>query len=175
MKIMGQCSSNEAISSDGGEVQQEVNRNAAIFLPRGRAAEAKPIVVTTNISNNNGASTEVVFEYTGKGCSVPNDVTIVRFHPSVVEVEDYAFHDCEQLREVVFNDGLKKIGKLAFYSCTSLESITLPSTVIAIGGNTFNSCRQLREVILNEGLEKLGHAAFYCCASLLHCPLLLLK
>ena len=27
------------------------------------------------MSSNNDASTEVVFEYTGKGCAVPNDVT----------------------------------------------------------------------------------------------------
>ena len=30
---------------------------------------------------------EVVFEYTGKGCAVPKDVTSARFHPSVVKVE----------------------------------------------------------------------------------------
>ena len=33
----------------------------------------------------------------GKGCAVPKDVTIVRFHPSVVEVEDRAFIDCIEL------------------------------------------------------------------------------
>ena len=66
-------------------------------------------------NNNNDVSAEVVFEYTGKGCVVPKDVTIVRFHPSVVEVEDDAFHDCNKLREVVFNDGLQKIGRYAFY------------------------------------------------------------
>ena len=38
------------------------------------------------ISNNE-------FEYTGKGCVVPKDVTSVQFHPSVVEVENAAFRD----------------------------------------------------------------------------------
>ena len=43
------------------------------------------------------SNAEVLFEYTGEGCSVPKDVTIVRFHPSVVEVEDRAFIDCIEL------------------------------------------------------------------------------
>ena len=43
------------------------------------------------MSNNNDASAEVIFEYTGEGCVVPKYVTSVRFHPSVVEVENEAF------------------------------------------------------------------------------------
>ena len=52
------------------------------------------------MSNNNGVMTEVVFEYTGKGCMVPENISSVRFHPSVIEVE-FAFHDRKQLREVI--------------------------------------------------------------------------
>ena len=44
------------------------------------------------ISNNE-------FEYTGKGCVVPKDVTSVRFHPSVIEIGNGAFQDCNELRE----------------------------------------------------------------------------
>ena len=66
------------------------------------------------MSNNITVSSDEVFEYMGKGCAVPKDVTIVRFHPSVVEVENDAFRDCKQLREVVFNDGLQKMGSLHF-------------------------------------------------------------
>ena len=78
------------------------------------------------ISNNE-------FEYTGKGCVVPKDVTSVQFHPSVVEVEDGAFWGCGNLREVVLHDGLKKIGRGAFHTCSSLSSINLPSTFTEIG------------------------------------------
>ena len=78
-----------------------------------------------------------IFEYTGEGCAVPIDVTIVRFHRSVVEVEKRAFRDCQQLREMVFNDGLQKIGVSAFLNCTSLSSIALPSTVTKIGISAF--------------------------------------
>ena len=128
------------------------------------------------MSNNNGVMTEVVFEYTGKVCVVPKDVTIVRFHQNVVEVETEAFRDCKyfggafrnckQLREMVFNDGLQKIGVSAFLNCTSLSSIALPSTVTKIGISAFYNCSNLREVLLNEGLQKIGTDAFYNCTSL---------
>ena len=123
-------------------------------------------IITTNMMLNNNADAEGVFEYTGKGCVVPKNVTIVRFHPSVIEVEYEAFRDCRQLREVAFNDGLKKIGQLAFYSCTSLESITFPSTLQEIGGSAFDNCNHLRQVVFNHGLQKIGRAAFYECKSL---------
>ena len=116
------------------------------------------------MSNNNNVDTEVEFEYTGSGCLVPKDVTIVRFHRSVVEVEKRAFRDCKQLRKITFNEGLQKIGVSAFLNCTSLLSITFPSTVIEIGQCAFGN--SLREVVLNERLQKIGFGAFYKCTSL---------
>ena len=119
-----------------------------------------------DMSNNNiNESAEVEFEYTGKGCVVPKDVTIVQYHTSVIEVENEAFDNCKQLRELAFNDGLQKIGGDAFRSCRSLSSIVLPSTVTEIGNGAFNNCSNLMEVVLNEGLQKIGQYAFHCCKS----------
>ena len=118
------------------------------------------------MSINNYTSAEVVYEYTGKGCGVPKDVTSVRFHPSVVEVEDDAFRSCIKLREVMFNERLQKIGFSAFSKCTSLASIKLPSTVTEIGHYAFYNCYNLREVVFNEGLQKIGQYAFWLCTSL---------
>ena len=113
-------------------------------------------------------SAEAVFEYTGSGCVVPKDVTIVRFHPSVIDVEEDAFRNCKQLREVVFSDGLQKIGYAAFYYCTSLSiiSLPLPSTLVEIGIAAFYKCYNLREVIFNDGLQKIGASACWNCTSL---------
>ena len=118
------------------------------------------------MSNNNDASTEMVVEYTGEGCAVPKNVTIVRFHPTVVEVEYEAFQYCNKLREVIFHEGQQKIGDAAFFRCISLSSITFPSTVTEIDDSAFGSCKQLSEVILNEGLQKIGRHAFRYCTSL---------
>ena len=113
-------------------------------------------------------SNEVVFEYTRskEKRDVPKDVTIVRLHSCVTEVSSFMFHDCRQLKEVVFNEGLRKIGYGSFYNCKVLQSITLPSTLIEVGKDAFHYCTSLREVVLNEGLQKLDINSFYGCASL---------
>ena len=138
---------------------------------------------------SNQTSADVVFEYTGDGCSVPKDVTSVRFNDGLQRIGDgafqkcksltsitlpstvteicyHAFGHCSNLKEVTFNNGLKKIGNWAFNNCKSLESIKLPSTVVEIGTYAFNYCRNLREVIFNDELRKIGGSAFCNCSSL---------
>ena len=118
-----------------------------------------------NVPNNNDntSADEVEFEYTGEGCVVPKNVTIARFHPSVIEVENWAFQYCNKLRGVVFNDGLQKIKGSAFSWCTSLEKITFPSTLKEVGQLSFDTCERLREVVFNDGLRKIGFRAFAGC------------
>ena len=115
--------------------------------------------------SNKKRKTEVVYEYMGmdEREDIPRNVTIVRFHSSVTYVGDSMFRGCEQLKKVVFNEGLKKIGRESFYECRSLESVTLPSAVIEIGSYAFGDCKQLKKVVFNEGLLRIGRAAFDNC------------
>ena len=66
------------------------------------------------MSNKKRRVSDLSFEYTGteKREDIPKDMTVVRFHSSVTEVGDHVFCDCEQLKEVVLNEGIKKIGHL---------------------------------------------------------------
>ena len=109
---------------------------------------------------------DITSKYTGKGCVVSTDVTIVRFRPSVIEVDSHAFAKCRYLREVIFNERLQKIGEKAFSDCTSLSSIILPSTVTEIGNYTFSNCSNLREVVLHGVPREIGWNAFRNCTSL---------
>jgi len=119
------------------------------------------------MSNKKRKTTEVEFEYTGieDTSDVPSDVTIVRFHSSVTEVGDLMFRHCK-MNEVVFNEGLLKIGSGSFSLCSKLEHINLPSTLIEIGNEAFCACYNVKSVLLNEGLETIGMAAFASCSSL---------
>ena len=107
-----------------------------------------------------------VFEYTGNGQRVPEDVVSVVFHPSIIEVKNCKFSGCKSLKEVVFNEGLKEIGGYAFMNCISLGSINSPSTLTEIGNYAFYNCRNLREVLFNDGLKQILDYAFYGCSSL---------
>ncbi|KAL7531135.1 hypothetical protein ACHAXR_006095 [Thalassiosira sp. AJA248-18] len=71
------------------------------------------------------------------------------------------------LKEVVLNEGLQKIGGLAFYDCSWLENIKFPPTLIEVGDDVFRGCKRLKVVVLNEGLQKIiGDRAFQGCSSL---------
>ena len=85
---------------------------------------------------------------------------------TVIEIGSSAFYDCDNLREIVFHEGLEKIGRFAFHSCTSLSSIKLPSTVTEIGDWAFRDCNILREVVWHGIPREIGKFAFYNCPSL---------
>jgi len=70
------------------------------------------------------------------------------------------------LRDVVLKEGLQRISKGAFLECTSLESITFPSTLTQIDQFAFGVCKSLREVDFHEGLQKIGRGTFVRCFSL---------
>jgi len=110
----------------------------------------------------------VEYEYTGRDHrnDIPKNVTHLRIHPSVTEIEDYAFHGKLRLKEVVLNDGLWVIGSDAFAYCTSLHKISIPSTVTKIDYSAFGSCTGLKEVVFNEGLMCIEGGAFRECKSL---------
>ncbi len=53
-----------------------------------------------------------------------------------------------------------------FYSCTSLNSITLPDSLTGIEFQAFIFCASLTSITLPEGLTSIGDNAFYYCTSL---------
>ena len=90
--------------------------------------------------------------YSGK-TRPPKNVTIVELHSSVKEVNaGFGLRKHKSLTEVVFNEGLQKIGDYSFWRCESLESITLPSTLIEIGDHAFYSCGLLKSILLPSNI-----------------------
>ena len=121
-------------------------------------------VVLHNQMENNDTSIVVEFEYTGEE-PVPKNVTNIRFHPNVTEIEHGAFSYKSNLRGVVLNEGLKWIPG-SFGYCTSLESVTLPSTISGVGEYAFDGCSSLKKVMFNQGVLCIGTMAFHQCSSL---------
>lgn len=50
------------------------------------------------------------------------------------------------MTQYILGEGVQKIGKYAFYSCSNLLSVILPSSLTSIGGYAFQDCTGLKEI-----------------------------
>lgn len=87
----------------------------------------------------------------------------------------------DDIKKVVINEGVTGIGDYAFYNCSNLTTVSLPSTVKEIRGSgvtggylgnngvsygAFRDCVSLTDINFPEGLQKIGIAAFRGCIAL---------
>jgi len=56
-----------------------------------------------------------------------------------------------------------RIGEQAFYSCTSLTSITIPNSVISIADAAFDGCIRLTSITIPNSVSSVGYYAFCGC------------
>ena len=79
---------------------------------------------------------------------------------------DHAFYHCSSLTSLTLPSSLQSIGGGAFSDCYSLTSLTLPSSLQSIGGNAFGGCYSLTSLTLPSSLQSIGGGAFGGCVSL---------
>lgn len=82
------------------------------------------------------------------------------------ELKDYAFKHCTSIETVSFPSTLTTIGYGAFYSCKSLKTVSLPNSLTSMGEYCFNCCYGLTAVHIPEGLTEIPKSAFYDCEAL---------
>ena len=71
-----------------------------------------------------------------------------------------------QLKTVTIPNGVKRIGKRAFYMCGTLTSVTIPNNVTSIGDWAFVGCVGLTSVTIPDGVTSIGDWAFVGCVGL---------
>lgn len=88
-------------------------------------------------------------------------LTQIHIPSRVKSIKEESFYGCEDLKEVVFSEGLELIGKEAddvgygdylsnaFGGCTSLKSVFLPASLTHIDGSTFSECRNLEKLTIS--------------------------
>ena len=68
---------------------------------------------------------------------------------------------------VIPNDGsVTSIGASAFYGCTGLTSINIPSSVTSIGDSAFEDCSALTTVTISDNITRIDDRVFFGCNSL---------
>ena len=84
----------------------------------------------------------------------------------VMNLGDYAFQWCDNLREIVLPLGATNIGCYTFFNCDNLREITIPSTVTNISEGGFGFCENLRKITLPFSITNIGKEAFDYCSNL---------
>ena len=79
---------------------------------------------------------------------------------------DYAFWGCSGLTSLTLPSGVTSIGRNAFDSCSGLTSMTISSSVTSIGGAAFGGCSGLTSLTIPSGVTEIGDEAFSGCSGL---------
>ncbi|MBE6737957.1 MAG: leucine-rich repeat domain-containing protein [Ruminococcaceae bacterium] len=122
--------------------------------------EPEPLYPTLNLSDYPMADVDWSFKggvLTIKGSGrMPNGMS--SSHPWNVHADETT--------KIVVEEGIVGIGESNFYRFSSLESVSLPSTLLYVGTCTFTDCYELKSIELPEGLAEIKASAFEGCEEL---------
>lgn len=83
-----------------------------------------------------------------------------------VPVTSINFSGCSSLQNVTIPSSVTSIGSEAFRNCTSLQNMEIPFGVAVISNHTFYGCTSLSSVTIPDSVKEMQTMAFYGCGSL---------
>ncbi len=78
----------------------------------------------------------------------------------------FAFEGCSSLTSLTIPSSVTSIGFSAFSGCSGLTSLTIPSSVTSIGSSAFSGCSGLTSLTIPSSVTEIEHSAFSGCSSL---------
>ncbi len=106
-----------------------------------------------------------------KACKNLTQITVSPNHPALAVVEGVLFSKADKRLvcypcafsavEYSIPQDTRIIGRNAFYSCTSLTSVTIPEGVTVIGDSAFNSCTSLTSVTILDNAITIGDDSIF--------------
>ena len=119
------------------------------------------VTYTGSSSDYNPSSTA----YTG-GITIPASVTYGGTTYSVTSIGNYAFYNCTGLTSITIPSSVTSIGDDAFYGCTGLTSVNIPNSVTKISIYAFSGCTGLTSITIPSSVTSIGIGAFSGCTGL---------
>ena len=113
--------------------------------------------------DENGAMVAAA-EVTLTEANIPSAVEFEGNQYPVIKINDKVFSGNTNLTSVTLPESLITLGGEAFSGCQSLKIVKIPSGVTAIPGYCFDGCSSLESVTIPEGVMTIGDGAFYACS-----------
>ena len=97
---------------------------------------------------------------------IPSSVSFKNKELSVINIRQSAFNGCSSIKSISIPTSVTTIGSEAFSGCTSLVSISIPNSVTSLRERVFQDCPGLTGVDIPNSVTSIGDYAFYCCTGL---------
>jgi len=107
------------------------------------------IVTCENIEIDDDEGEFYSSDYSGS-VVIPQSVTYNGVKYSVTSIGNWAFFECSGLTSVTIPSSVTTIGYYAFYGCSDLTSIAIPESVTSIGSSAFYGCSGLTSIIVSN-------------------------
>jgi putative cell wall-binding protein len=105
-----------------------------------------------------------IIDYTGSDADITIPASLGGY--PVIGIGEYAFYGCSVLNNVVIPSCVTNLGNYAFYDCYSLKSISLPAKLRSIGDYAFYNCSSLTSISIPSEVTGIGNYAFLACINL---------
>ncbi|MBR2350248.1 MAG: leucine-rich repeat domain-containing protein [Clostridia bacterium] len=113
-----------------------------------------------NVDNDNVIDDEdIIINYIGSG-------TRITLPEGATGMNWYAFYNKDNLKQVVFSEGITEVARSGFQNCDRLQKVVLSSTVTDIDYYAFKNCQNLEYVDVKEGLTTIWGESFHGCPKL---------
>lgn len=157
------------LAADDGLITRQIKLDEAGTLPDKISESQKNLITNLKIVGKiNGTDLKFIREMAGcdvNGKETDGKLSILDLSDAkIVEGGSAYYSDRDDGFIYTSND---KLGDYAFYGCSGLTSLTLPSSVTEIGEHAFLNCRGLTNFTIPSGVTKIGGAAFFCCYGLI--------
>ena len=165
------CLSIQAADDDLITKQITIKLDKAGTLPN-RISESKKYLITNLkiVGYVNGTDWRFIREMAGcdcKGKKTDGKLSILDLSDARIVKGGlpYLYFDHGSFEEEM-NTSYDKLGYLAFEGCSSLTSLTIPSSVTSIDNSVFSGCSGLTSLTIPSSVTRIGQSAFEGCSGL---------
>ncbi len=79
----------------------------------------------------------------------------------VVTIEQYAFYNADNLKEIILPSSLQSVWSYAFEDCDGFTHIEIPSNVKTIENYAFINCDSIASIIIPESVTEIGEMVIF--------------